>query len=267
MTETFELFPQPISAATCNATSSLASADSPTPPASRPGRMMHRCGPGASPASRSASPATSARRPTTVTSGRNCIALLHKRDPLYFWARTLLASSRWGSMEFSLTWKAKATPAGRLLFQLAPSTPRTGEIGSGSSGAVWPTATANDPEKRGDFAAERRNGLPGIAKAVWSTPRASDGEKGGPNHSFGSGATPPLPAQAVWATPTTRDHKDASSVGSAPVNGMLGRQVEPSPAGGFLNPEFVFWLMGYPPEFLACAPPVTRSSRKSPPRS
>ncbi|MEI2457545.1 hypothetical protein, partial [Lysobacter firmicutimachus] len=132
---------------------------------------------------------------------------------------------------------------------------------------VWPTATANDAEKRGDFAAERRNGLPGVAKAVWSTPRARDGEKGGPNQAFGSGSTQPLPAQAVWATPTTRDHKDASSVGSAPENGMLGRQVAPSPAGGYLNPEFVFWLMGYPEEFLGCAPPATRSSRKSPPRS
>ncbi|WP_251044288.1 MULTISPECIES: hypothetical protein [unclassified Lysobacter] len=132
---------------------------------------------------------------------------------------------------------------------------------------VWPTATANDAEKRGDFAAERRNGLPGVAKAVWSTPRASDGEKGGPGQRFGSGATLPLPAQAVWATPTARDHKDASSIGSAPVNGMLGRQVGPSPVAGYLNPEFVFWLMGYPQEFLSCAPPATRSCRKSPPKS
>nr|WP_250447955.1 hypothetical protein [Lysobacter enzymogenes] len=269
---------------------------------------------------------------------------MHKRDPLYSWARTLLASSRWASTEFSLTWKAKATPAGRLLFQLAPSTHRTDETESGSSGsvwptavanddnkfpeahlamkrrmpggprqtitslqvaakAVWPTATANDPEKRGDFAAERRNGLPGVVKAVWSTPRASDGEKGGPRQSFGSGAIAPLPAQAhesskqenalalkrhpmvsavqtalycdrlglappaLWATPTARDHKDGWSYGSAPHNGQLGRQVEPSPAGGFLNPEFVFWLMGYPPEFLACAPPAMRSSRRSPPKS
>jgi hypothetical protein len=132
---------------------------------------------------------------------------------------------------------------------------------------VWPTATANDAEKRGDYAAERRNGLPGVAKAVWSTPRASDGEKGSPGQRFGSGTMLPLPAQAVWATPTTRDHKDASSIGSAPVNGMLGRQVEPSPAGGYLNPEFVFWLMGYPPEFLGCAPPAMRLSPRSPPKS
>jgi len=255
----------------------------------------------------------------------------------------LLVSSRWDSTEFSLTWKAKATPAGRLLFQLAPSTPRIDATASGLLGgvwptavanddgkspaahlamkrrmpggprqaitslqvaakAVWPTATANDPEKRGNFAAERRNGLPGVVKAVWSTPRASDGAKGSPKQSFGSGATAPLPAQAhesstqesplalakhpmalavetalygdplglappaLWATPACRDHKDATSIGSAPVNGLLGRQVEPSPAAGSLTPEFVFWLMGYPPEYLDCAPPAMRSSRKSPPK-
>lgn len=30
---------------------------------------------------------------------------------------------------------------------------------------------------------------------------------------------------ASWATPTTRDHKDGSSEGTVPVNGLLGRQV------------------------------------------
>jgi hypothetical protein len=33
------------------------------------------------------------------------------------------------------------------------------------------------------------------------------------------------PMLASWATPTTRDHKDGSSVGSVPINGLLGRQV------------------------------------------
>lgn len=171
-------------------------------------------------------------------------------------------------------WPTPLVPSGGR--SVPPGTTATGKMPNGKKRTielahlaklVWPTATANDAEKRGDFAAERRNGLPGAAKAVWSTPRASDGEKGSPGQRFGSGAMLPLPAQAVWATPTTRDHKDASSIGSALENALLGRQVKPSPVGGYLNPEFVFWLMGYPPEFLACAPPAMRSSRKSPPRS
>jgi len=33
---------------------------------------------------------------------------------------------------------------------------------------------------------------------------------------------------------------------------------------GALNPEFVCWLMGFPPEWDACAPTATPSFRKSP---
>jgi hypothetical protein len=46
-----------------------------------------------------------------------------------------------------MTWKPKATPAGRLLFQLAPSVRRTGETGSG----LWPTPSAGDNRDRGNL--------------------------------------------------------------------------------------------------------------------
>ena len=38
-------------------------------------------------------------------------------------AKMLLESSRWNSTTCYLTWKARATPQSRLLFQLVPSTP------------------------------------------------------------------------------------------------------------------------------------------------
>ena len=43
----------------------------------------------------------------------------------------------------------------------------------------------------------------------WSTPKATDGAKGGPGQSYGSGGTPPLPAQAAqWQTPVADDQMD-----------------------------------------------------------
>ena len=43
----------------------------------------------------------------------------------------------------------------------------------------------------------------------WSTPKATDGAKGGPGQSYGSGGTPPLPAQAAqWQKPVADDQMD-----------------------------------------------------------
>ena len=43
----------------------------------------------------------------------------------------------------------------------------------------------------------------------WSTPKATNGAKGGPGQSYGSGGTPPLPAQAaLWQTPVANDQAD-----------------------------------------------------------
>jgi DNA (cytosine-5)-methyltransferase 1 len=160
--------------------------------------------------------------------------------------------------------------------------------GYASRAVVVPACAVNAPHRRdrvwivGHRLADRDGERPGETRQLcgratqWSAgrsegglehARASDGAKGSPGQRFGSGTMLPLPAQAVWATPTTRDHKDASSIGSAPENALLGRQVKPSPDGGYLNPEFVFWLMGYPPEFVACAPPAMRLSRRSPQKS
>ncbi|SVB79386.1 uncharacterized protein METZ01_LOCUS232240, partial [marine metagenome] len=56
---------------------------------------------------------------TTVTSGRTCLKLLDKQDPLILWLRMLLVTYNWASTKCYMTWKVKATPQGRLLFQLA----------------------------------------------------------------------------------------------------------------------------------------------------
>jgi hypothetical protein len=96
----------------------------------------------------------------TATYGRKFADYWLSSDPPDSWVKTLLGTSVWASTTCYLTWKRSATPQGRLLFRLVPSTRHTEGIESG-----------------------------------------------------------------LWGTPTSRDHKDGSSVANVPENGLLGRQV------------------------------------------
>ena len=81
-------------------------------------------------------------------------------------------------------------------------------------------------------------------------------------------------AAKMWATPAERDHrypnaKPYSERGGGkkgeqlPNQAAHSGQTTPPSEGGALNPEFVCWLMGYPSEWLNCAPSAMPSSRKS----
>jgi hypothetical protein len=104
-----------------------------------------------------ASPGSEGAQQMTARSGRKCSALLMKPSRLGCLLKTCLESSAWNSTVCWLTWKPFTTPAGRLLFQLAPSMPITGEIESG----LWPTPRSRDwkgKTQRGDHAPQ--DGLP-----------------------------------------------------------------------------------------------------------
>jgi hypothetical protein len=139
--------------------------------------LVSTSSPGATPASHSHSPGSDWARRMTAISGRRCEGWSTLSDPVSSWQRTLLATSRWASTLFYLTWKRTATPAGRSLYRLVPSTPSTGATGFGS----WPTARARDAEAEGYEAGLRRqerystNTLPTAVKqnpTAWPTPRA-----------------------------------------------------------------------------------------------
>ena len=132
---------------------------------------------------------------------------------------------------------------------------------NGSGSSSWPTPnvpnggrrmTPEDIANKGATAKGKRQvGLENVARQ-WPTPRTSD-QYGPGQHGEGG---PDLRTKAdMWATPTSRDHKDGASPSEkVATNSLLGRQAPRTPMPGqqssneslTLNPRFVEWLMGFP---------------------
>ena len=162
----------------------------------------------------------------TDTSGRTFFPLFKPNDPLGAFSRMFMATSLWASTKCYLHWQGKSSPQGHSLYQLAVSMPRTDATASGSSPEMWATPSAAD----------------------------SQGTTGGNQHKS-------LRTDVrMWPTPTTRDHKGGYQGGRV-RNGKVSWDTldvavqhtdNQTKTGGSLNPQWVEWLMGYPPEWTAC---------------
>jgi len=160
----------------------------------------------------SVSPGSAEARKMTERSGRKCCELLGKPSLLGSLVRTLLESSRWNSTISFLTWKASATPRGRLLFRLVPSMPDT----DGTEFGSWPTPTSDEA-----------NNVTRTSGAFQSlTQSVQDKVK-------------------MWPTPTSHLAKETN----APSEANRNEPTISSIVGGSLNPQFVEWLMGYPKDW------------------
>ena len=126
-------------------------------------------------------------RKTLDTSGRTCLKLLSTKDPLTRLSKMLVASSMWHSTRCVLSWKAKATPQGRLYFQLLASTPPTKDKESGASErTLWATPQLTDgtrinqkPRAKEDLTeAAKQGGCSNLREQVhetmWRTPTTMD---------------------------------------------------------------------------------------------
>jgi hypothetical protein len=227
------------SKATPNATSSPASEDGPTPSDSRCGLTIDLFGQEVAPASPSQPQEKAKQHTTTATSGpsgKALSALANRQESLANRLKRRLDGV--GSTLFTLTWKRKATPLGRPYYQLAASGRRISDNDCGS----WATPTALDAKGRtyygkGDLAVEGQ--------------------------------------AASFATPNARDWKDCSDHPGQQTTARQAHRFGPTLSGiavqmarqGRLNPALSLWLMGYPAEWLSCAPQGTQSSRKSRQRS
>lgn len=116
-----------------------------------------------------------------------------------------------GSILYKLTWKVRVTPAGRSIYALRASTPRT----SVKDCSGWPTPTTRDHKDGSECPNVPINALLGrtVWAAGWPTPNAHNGSGGGqakrasnPNR---SNELNDFVMLSGWATPCADDDKAA----------------------------------------------------------
>jgi len=191
-------------------------------------------------------PGSSEARQMTAISGQKCSESYARQGRLGSLVKMLLGSSTWHSTKCTLIWKRKATQSNRLLFQLAPSMPRTEEIESG----LWPTPREGSEE--GYMTRAARKGHK-VAISYLET-RVDYLENFAPK---------------MWPTPRASEYKDSGPVGSKSHSHMDARQYlcakakDPSRPSGCLSPMWTEWLMGYPIGWGELEDSEMPSSRKS----
>ena len=209
--------------------------------------------PGGSLASHTAMPDCEKEMTTTVRSGQRCLELSERLGRSGLLGKTLLASSAWTagvySGEYSLTWKMRAIRRKHILFQLSVSKRRTKDTGFG----LLPTAKAQNASSPGIHG---RGGMDLQTKiALLPTPKASGGAY--QQHKMADGTKKKNPTLqgfvALLPTPDAGIGKtgdmgaDRAGTGKqmnteTTLMEALGRK-----AGYRLQPEFVEWMMGFPP--------------------
>jgi hypothetical protein len=203
--------------------------------------------PGDTPANRSHRQAKGKAKKTRGISGLTSSTPFAQYDPDTHSWKTCEGTSLWDSETFSPTLPAAGILRNGKLSQRPRLVPRTVATASSS----WPTPTTQEIEH---------------PNATWNK-NGRRVSSSGTTHSMGLADAKNV---RLWPTPT------ASSWGSTGHRAMLQAKVEngtiseadkqqmTSGNGGKLNPEWVGWLMGFPPGWINLEDSETPSSLKSP---
>ena len=225
----------------------------PLPWAWQDGRQMLLFGPEAALANRFRAPESEGGTPTSDTSGplgSDLSASAALQSSLASRLHQRMDSN--GSMEYSLTWKTRVTPAGRPICALRASGHHTS--GKGCTGWLSPQAADS---KRVDGGT-----VPTLPAAVqlmgWHTPKGTDGTKGGPNQ---TGETLVQDVMLTgWATPRAIYGEHSGMSDAKHLTGQAGASTSSSPAettapaASVLNPAMARWLQGFPANWDQSSP-------------
>ena len=173
------------------------------------GPTTNQSGPEAAPASRSASQAGEPVQMTLGTFGPTCEdsspsagqkSSSGSRSPVpplseRLGERLMQRLARFGSMEYSLTWKRRVTPQGRVFYQQRASGRRTSGKGCGG----WPTARAEDSESTGAHRGSPDTLTSAAQVSGWPTPRLPGGGMTSADHSD----LPGVAALTGWPPPNS----------------------------------------------------------------